>query len=444
MEYMRILIMGIVRLSILLIVGTLSLMHGEAQTPNTQVHFESDNKGVLFPNVTTSIRTGLNPTVEELSLIVYDTDLKKYMFWDGIAWRQVNNDQYVYPEENNILIGERVGQNLDLDASSESGRSNTFVGDLAGLQNTTGHRNTFIGDGAGRENRTGNSNTNLGLFAGGNLNYGGANVVIGDLAGAGTNSPTDSLVNSVIIGSFALINASKAENNVFIGHRSGTDADSISSNTLVGYRTGEKLRGNGNTFIGSSAGISTVAGSSNTFLGRESGFSNVTGFQNTFLGNSSGYQNTSGRFNTFLGDLSGLNNQTGSANTYVGKSSGFGNQGSFNVMIGRSAGGFNTTTIDSSVFIGYQAGSISPESHTLVIETGDQNNPLIKGHFEKNTLEFNAEVTIGKSVKVTPTLEALPTCDMNVEGLLIYDNSTNKLKICTEPTNGNYMWVNLH
>jgi len=54
--------------------------------PNTIYQVDSDNKGVLFPRLTTAQRNTLssqNPSQMPNGLIVYDTDLKCLLYWSS-------------------------------------------------------------------------------------------------------------------------------------------------------------------------------------------------------------------------------------------------------------------------------------------------------------------------------------------------------------------------
>jgi subtilisin-like proprotein convertase family protein len=103
----------------------------------------------------------------------------------------------------------------------DQGGFNTFIGNVAGLNNTilpadTGQRNTFIGHGSGINNTVGSKNTYVGFD-------------VGFYSTAGTN-------------------------NVFVGDQSGV-ATLGSFNTCIGARSGYS-GGNGNVKIGFEAGFS--------------------------------------------------------------------------------------------------------------------------------------------------------------------------------------------
>ena len=162
----------------------------------------------------------------------------------------------------------------------------------------------------------GNSNTLMGYEAGLNNDDGYANTFIGSSAG-----------HSNLNGSF----------NVFLGNSAGD------------FNTG----GDYNTFIGVNAGRANAIGDKNTFIGSEAGNDNTEGEFNVFLGNGAGYDSTTGDFNVFLGTQAGRQNMTENNNTYVGSWAGYVSNGDSNVMLGYSAGFWETGS--NKLFIDNQA-----------------------------------------------------------------------------------------
>ena len=51
--------------------------------------FKSQDKGVIFPRLSTAQRTGITSPVA--GLLVYDTDVKKFMYYDGTNWMSLSN-----------------------------------------------------------------------------------------------------------------------------------------------------------------------------------------------------------------------------------------------------------------------------------------------------------------------------------------------------------------
>lgn len=57
-------------------------------TPNTKsvLELSSNSKGFLAPRMTTAERLAIAPTLSEAALMVFDTDLSRYLYWDGTQW----------------------------------------------------------------------------------------------------------------------------------------------------------------------------------------------------------------------------------------------------------------------------------------------------------------------------------------------------------------------
>ena len=167
-------------------------------------------------------------------------------------------------------------------ALSAPGINNLFAGASAGNHNT-GTDNTFIGNSAGVANSSGSFNTYVGVFAGAAGTSGDQNTAVGYNTSVGTSIDFD--------------------------------------NTVVGYQAGNNGITDHNTIVGSQAG-NTHMGSNNSHFGYHAGSSNYLGgllsFDNSFFGAKSGISTTSGGFNSFFGTEAGDTNTTGSDNTLVG------------------------------------------------------------------------------------------------------------------------------
>ncbi len=57
-------------------------------TPNTKsvLDLSSNTKGFLAPRMSTAERLAIAPTLSEAALMVFDTDLSRYLYWDGTQW----------------------------------------------------------------------------------------------------------------------------------------------------------------------------------------------------------------------------------------------------------------------------------------------------------------------------------------------------------------------
>lgn len=201
-----------------------------------------------------------------------------------------------------ILFNESFAQtttNLGT-SSGTSGNHNTNIGNETGLNNT-GNWNTFIGSVAGKDNTTGNDNTFVGVSAG--------------------------RFNTVGI------------RNTFVGRYSGFNHISGIQNTFMGYQSGYKnTEGSGNVFIGDGSGYSNTVGYYDVGIGTSAGRGNITGTRNTFIGPFSGqYCAADNEQNTLLGYASG-HYIDGSFNTVLGSWAGKNATGDRNVLIGYEAG----------------------------------------------------------------------------------------------------------
>jgi len=92
-------------------------------TPNAKsvLDLTSNNKGFLAPRMATNERIAIAPAATEEALMVFDTDLKVYFYWDGTQWVQVpGNDadsdptnelitNVVFNTNGNILVIEEGG-----------------------------------------------------------------------------------------------------------------------------------------------------------------------------------------------------------------------------------------------------------------------------------------------------------------------------------------------
>lgn len=235
----------------------------------------------------------------------------------------------------NLFVGYDSGINTTPTTATSSGVENTFLGNLAGRENTQGSYNVFLGFLTGYFNTTGTRNTFLGTRAGYANTTGNDNVFIGDAAGQSNTVGSD----NVLVGKHAGLFNTEGSSNVFLGTNAGFFNTTGTNNSFIGHRAGE----------------SNTTGFHNIFNGKLAGFRNTTGTRNIFLGFAAGSENTIATYNTFIGDGTGYNTTTGSYNIFLGGSSGGSNlTGSENIVVGVFA---NTTSADlnNAIAIGYHA-----------------------------------------------------------------------------------------
>jgi hypothetical protein len=130
--------------------------------------------------------------------------------------------------------------------------ANTFVGNQAGIVNTTGSDNTFIGQITGGKNTTGSYNSFLGMFAGLQNRTGTNNDYFGTRAGS---------------------NQTTGSSNAIFGNFSG-DIDSsgnFNGNSIFGVHAGRNVKNGFNVIMGHNAAGLAVLGSRNIIIGANAG-----------------------------------------------------------------------------------------------------------------------------------------------------------------------------
>jgi len=123
-----------------------------AQTPNTLVNFESNEKGLLIPTMSTAERIAIVPTLAEIGLFVYDEDKKALFQWNGTEWEITKSEWGL--QSNNLLFynGSRNSvavqiNNTNIDSLSAKGLA-VFANSI-GVQGISTNNGTGI-SGAGR------------------------------------------------------------------------------------------------------------------------------------------------------------------------------------------------------------------------------------------------------------------------------------------------------
>jgi trimeric autotransporter adhesin len=285
---------------------------------------------------------------------------------------------------NNYFIGQEAG------LANTSGLYNSFMGFQNGFSNTTGSQNVFLGFKSGYLNTTGSSN----VFIGNQVAYynttGERNVALGKEAGVGLALGT-SYFDNVFLGYRSGFSNNAGYSNVFAGTESGYTNGSGFNNVFIGYRNGySNTSGNNNTFIGTESGFSNTYGYYNVFLGNLSGRSNIVGNQNVMIGHQAGKASQDGNYNvyigqsaaeinvhgsgntavgmfsgnqmngaewnTFIGAYSGMWASTGTSNVGIGTSAGYSNGAALqNTYLGSAAGGFHSIG-DKNIYVGYMSG----------------------------------------------------------------------------------------
>ena len=274
--------------------------------------------------------------------------------------------------------------------------------------------------------------------------WNGSNLVNGIILDNGTNvgigimSPEEKLdvagdirVNAVTIGR----GPSNISSNTVVGISALSNNVGGIGNTAMGYQSLESINDNFNTGFGYRALRLTTVGAQNTALGfalnnNISGSNNVgLGYQalttvnaanNTGVGTFALRDLTSGNSNVALGYLTLENNLTGNNNTALGVKAGQNNLGSGNV------------------FLGFEAGKDEVGSNKLYIDNSDTTDPLIYGDFDTDALYIHGTIGISETLKLSP-LSTAPTCGSGDAGLIYFDDSLKKLRVCDGTS-----WQNMH
>jgi hypothetical protein len=303
-----------------------------------------------------------------------------------------NNGEYV----QNTLVGSRAGM-------LSTGSQNSYFGDQAGVE-STGSNNVFLGFRTGNFNKDGSDNVFVGAEAGFN-NKSSDNIFIGRKAGFAN---TSGFANTFIGNKSGLVNK-EGSANTLIGHNAGANFDGYDFSTFVGTATGANAegqfncyfgasagwesKGNNNTFLGSRAGMQSK-GDNNLMLGMDVGWYN-SGNNNNFIGNESGRWNTTGSLNTFIGSESGFSSESGTGNAFMGNKAGYSNKsGSLNTFLGYSAG-YSNTTGEKNTYLGYGSGGKADIVNASAVGASAKvmaSNCLVLGN--------NANVGIGVSAPV--------------------------------------------
>ncbi|MBL4586570.1 MAG: tail fiber domain-containing protein [Flavobacteriales bacterium] len=94
---------------------------GSAITPDAQsiLDIQSTSKGILLPRMTTVQRTAISPgTGSDFGLMVYDTDVDAYYYWDGTAWNVVGNGAVNFLDDAYDGGGSGAGRTITADAGA--------------------------------------------------------------------------------------------------------------------------------------------------------------------------------------------------------------------------------------------------------------------------------------------------------------------------------------
>jgi hypothetical protein len=171
-----------------------------------------------------------------------------------------------------------------------TGKYNTFLGNLAGYNNSSGFRNTAIGFESLYSNTTGADNVAIGFGAMRSHTDGIYNVAVGNQA---LFQDTTGAENTAVGYSALCGNTTGIYNSAF-GHNALAGNNTGSRNSALGAYALKSVSGSGsyNSVLGYSAMLAVTSGEYNAVLGAEAGYNNQTGSNNIFIGYQAGYNET--------------------------------------------------------------------------------------------------------------------------------------------------------
>ncbi len=327
-------------------------------------------KGLLVPRMTTAERTAIAAPAE--GLLVYDTSLDQFWYFDGIVWLSVTAGNLWSTRGNagtasTNAIGTLAGSttqefrvNNERAGFMSDGATRTSFGHQA-MPVATGTNNTAFGKQALQQLTSGSNNTAFGVrslqsltsnnyctaigYEALNANTGGRNTAVGYRALALNTTGTD----NTAAGYLALSSNLTGNYNTAVGYQA-LRYNTASSNTAFGYSAlRDNTSGSSNTAVGSRALLNNTTGSQNCAMGFAALTYSTTGSGNCALGAEALGANTTGSYNTAFGEDALPACTTGSYNTGVGVGSATGittglynTSCGYNTMLGLTSGDYNT------------------------------------------------------------------------------------------------------
>ena len=317
----------------------------------------------------------------------------------SVGWSVTSGNQ-----GNNIFLGNNAG------VYDTSGTSNLAVGNQTLNYLTGGWDNTAIGQQALANTSMASKNTAVGASALMNDTTGSEDTAVGSTA-LYSNATG---IELVAIGQSALYSNTTGSDNVGVG------VDAIGANTTgfgnVGVGTSVLYSADGttyNTAMGDYAMHYTTEGSNNTGIGSDVLYSTTTGYGDTALGSSAGFLNTLGSQNVFIGMAAGFTATPANANV----------TGSNNVFVGYNSGPDSSAQLNNSIAIGNQA--LVHSSNTAVIGSASTTDTYFGSTSAASSLHgagatFSGLVGIGTT---SPAANLEVTGTAQFDGVVTFANS---------------------
>gem|GEM_PF-3388458 len=273
---------------------------GSAPDNSAMLDVSSTTQGLLIPRMTQAQRQTISSPAFGLMVLQTDNNKGLYIYdttgsgaWtymldstsvaaliaasaiteDSTRLADSDNDTKIQVEESNdedlIRFDIEGNERMKLDSNTlhlGDGEDNVFIGNNAGVGNTTGSENIAIGFEAANGNQTGTSNTAIGYQS--------------------LKSSTGS--QNTGLGKAALRDNTSGIDNTALGFDALRENESGSGNVAIGANAGTAVNGNANVIIGSAAGNNLSSGDANILIGADAGKNNSGGSANMFIGTQAG------------------------------------------------------------------------------------------------------------------------------------------------------------
>ena len=407
----------------------------DSSNPDTSamLDIKSTTKGVLIPRMTSAERLLITAAI---GLMVYDTDLKSLVYYDGSSWmsfrstiKDKDGDTGIFVEYSadedkiQVVVNDTISLTFDRTGSGEarmilqSNKDNILIGRNVAQNVTNIDSSIVIGNETGKNANSIKQSILIGYEVGQDIeSY--KDVMIGYQTGS---SKAAIFSENVFIGRLVADGLDNGKYNVAIGReamRAGIGSTSLDSNITIGYYAGSNLTlGNSNTILGQYAGNSLASGTRNVLVG-------------SFAGN---YMNDN--YNSIAIGVTSAYVADGNQNIALGGDAIYTSDSDNNIGIGFRAGYYHNCA--NSIFIGYRSGettsSLGQIDDLLYIDNVQSSHPLIFGDFAGSTLKINGTLSVngiysfpnndGSSGKVLST---------NGSGSLSWGSAVAKVKLSND------------
>jgi hypothetical protein len=264
---------------------------------------------------------------------------------------------------DNVFLGEDAG------VSNTTGYRNSAMGKSALYSNTTGHGNSAMGYRALYSNTTGPFNSAMGHEAlyknttgyhnsavGYNALYGNIEGYFNSAVGYGALRYNTTGNHNSAMGTKALFSNTTGYHNSAVGYSALFSNTTGYHNSAVGYSAlYDNIEGYHNSAVGYESLYKNTTGYRNSAMGYQALYYNTTGYRNSAVGYSALYNNIEGYHNSAVGYESLYSNTTGNHNSAMGYQALYYNTTGYrNSAVGQSALRNNTTGVNNSA-MGYEA-----------------------------------------------------------------------------------------